>query len=857
MLGTSVICSLSLALLVYFSKFSQCYASVHTPNDVDSLGTRLPESYYNKESEAESDIGVLRNRIVHSFMPSTPIATLQLLNSTLLWTDTMLPNGTWADVDYHPAPVASLRNTWPPLQHVLRLASMATCYASKNMSHCYRRQTVFDIIVRGLEFWFQANLTNSFNWYQNEISVPIGVGQTCVLLASTEDIMQDAPSRKNGTEMSRKVPPALLEDCIRTATRADWNHNPPGMTNVTGANLVWMATAHVYQGILAENQSSISTAVNRIFGQLYITKNHTAGFKEDGSFFQHDHGQTKGGILVGPFGQLYNGGYGAGFTEYMINWVLLTNGTVFELDPMFASLLSRFLLAQNTVIVGSVMPHWDISVIGRELARPNHRVSLTAQQLRSLATLPVLSADARHAVLSLAHRLEGVTSGRLASTASTTHTVRAFWKADYIVSTWRNGYTHTLRMFSDRTLNTECIAEENKLGKHMGAGALYTYHSGAEYNNSFPLWDWQLVPGTTVVRDGNSTCMEVPSKDSNFPPSNNSCWVNCPTTYASGETSRVGVLASAGNESGMAMFDFVTPRMWANRIRFRKSWFFDNGGVMVLGSGIERLDTTPAHLHPLTTALEQRWLVGDVVLGLTRDGRHTTRTQHMPPNASITLPAADGGTPLGTDGERVLWIAHDGTVLVLGAIAGAGTISPATVTVSTEHKRGDWAAIGVANGIMGGNVFAVHLTHADSARGGAAGLAYAMLTGVSADDAARAAALRASLVLSRSAAVHAVLQQNRTLAAAFFTAGAVAVDDWGIRLTAHQPCSVLLSLPSPLPVGRVAGRTVRGWATLSIADPTQSLQSATIAVTGRHAAGITIDLPQGEHAGSAAHVILQ
>ena len=31
-------------------------------------------------------------------------------------------------------------------------------------------------------------------------------------------------------------------------------------------------------------------------------------------------------------------------------------------------------------------------------------------------------------------------------------------------------FTTTLRMFSDRTLNTECIAHENRKGKHMGAG---------------------------------------------------------------------------------------------------------------------------------------------------------------------------------------------------------------------------------------------------------------------------------------------------------------------------------------------------------------------------------------------------
>jgi hypothetical protein len=71
------------------------------------------------------------------------------------------------------------------------------------------------------------------------------------------------------------------------------------MTNISGANMVWMATAHTYLGLLEANITDTAAAIRRIFSQLYETVGGTAGFKADGSYFQHDHGQSAGGKLVG------------------------------------------------------------------------------------------------------------------------------------------------------------------------------------------------------------------------------------------------------------------------------------------------------------------------------------------------------------------------------------------------------------------------------------------------------------------------------------------------------------------------------------------------------------------------------
>jgi hypothetical protein len=119
------------------------------------------------------------------------------------------------------------------------------------------------------------------------------------------------------------LPSALRVGCAKVMLQADWSVLPFGMSNITGANLVWMATSRVYRGLLLNNATEVHVATNRIFAELYTTTGPGPGVKEDGSYFQHCNPHTKGGIQIGPFGQLYNGGYGAGFTQYMVDWCKL------------------------------------------------------------------------------------------------------------------------------------------------------------------------------------------------------------------------------------------------------------------------------------------------------------------------------------------------------------------------------------------------------------------------------------------------------------------------------------------------------------------------------------------------------
>lgn len=77
----------------------------------------------------------------------------------------------------------------------------------------------------------------------------------------------------------------------------------------------------------------------------------------------------------------------------------------------------------------------------------------------------------------------------------------------------RPGYYASVRMFSNRTLNTECVNSENLQGRDLADGVTNVYLSGKEYEDVYAVWDWQLIPGTLEHRTGTTyTCAGVSLK---------------------------------------------------------------------------------------------------------------------------------------------------------------------------------------------------------------------------------------------------------------------------------------------------------------------------------------------------------
>ena len=76
-----------------------------------------------------------------------------------------------------------------------------------------------------------------------------------------------------------------------------------------------------------------------------------------------------------------------------------------------------------------------------------------------------------------------------------------FFSSDYVAH-HRPTFFASVRMFSNRSINTECVNSENLQGRDLADAVLNVYMSGREYENVYPVWQWHRVPGTTEHQTG-------------------------------------------------------------------------------------------------------------------------------------------------------------------------------------------------------------------------------------------------------------------------------------------------------------------------------------------------------------------
>ena len=55
----------------------------------------------------------------------------------------------------------------------------------------------------------------------------------------------------------------------------------------------------------------------------------------------------------------------------------------------------------------------------------------------------------------------------------------------------QRAFTVTVKLTSNRTMNTECIARENRRGRHLGQGTIFVYRRGDEMHDLAPVLDWK------------------------------------------------------------------------------------------------------------------------------------------------------------------------------------------------------------------------------------------------------------------------------------------------------------------------------------------------------------------------------
>ncbi|KAI8380649.1 polysaccharide lyase family 8 protein [Choanephora cucurbitarum] len=555
-------------------------------------------------------------------------------------------NGTWSDVDYT-AGCSARRANWPAQQHFARILTLASQYKSNNDTQ------YLPIISKAMDYWFshnyqpdtcldQGGLTNSTcpcgtpgfwntNWFGQMILLPRLVSNTCLLLKPN----LSATQLSNCTQVIQRVYDRIDSYVI-------------GIGPMTGANMLDAATAVLNLGILTDNQTTVSQALDRYYSQTQVIPETGAdGIKQDGSYLQHG-------------AQLYNGNYGKDFINSVVVLYSQTANTTFapplSSQQAFQTLLegTEWMIVANTTNSSLL---WEYSAIGRMVSfkasdkQASGGVAINMTRVIQ-ATSSWANASAIHEVVQRLTGLQNQTysgQGRLMGTC-------AFPASDYLVH--RNAsYVTTLKMFSRRTSNSECNNNQNPFGFHLSDGAIYNYIDGDEYIDSFAAWDWNLVPGTTV--DYGATPLE------------------CNFTQYYGNTTFVGSLSA--NAGGVAVMHYLNPM--TGTLSWEKTFYFFRGFYVVQINSIQQSSGAS-----VITTLDQSNLKGDVYV-----------------NGQLLSTDSFANQ----DEQWHVW--HN---RVLYSIVNQTTPSRHLLKVNTAaHAVNDWATIGISQGQATQRLFTATVEH--------------------------------------------------------------------------------------------------------------------------------------------------
>ncbi|KAI0043192.1 polysaccharide lyase family 8 protein [Auriscalpium vulgare] len=525
-------------------------------------------------SDVSLDIQTITQRRLSTIVGATTGATsvsnwLTSLNST---------TGQWPDVDYTTGCPAQT-GSWPAQQHWSRITTFSAAWHGglKNAAQWVQNTQLRAAIALAMGFWFDNDFTDpgcldsggtdvcpcgtpglwNTNWFSNIILIPGFVGEVCLLLGESLTVSE-------------------LANCTHITGRAyaTFESGINGVSSITGSNTLDIASVGIDMALLTVNSSVIGDAFSRVHSEVIVENAvKSDGIRADGSFGQHA-------------GILYNGNYGKDYSNDVLDLDIEAGGTAFAAGQASQDAFNIlwqsniWMIFRNTV---TNVLHWDFSVLGRFISLPVADDQATENLKTNLTQLQALGQEWDSAALNEAFALlslntSDANSGNLEGN-------KMFFDNDYMVQRGP-GYVTTLKMYSTRTVNSECLNDQNPFGFHLSDGTLYTHLVGNEYEDIFAAWDWNLIPGTTV--DYAATPL------------------SCSAVQHTGTQPFVG--GASDGSIGIAAMRYETPT--TKTLNWRKTWFFlpdERQYVM-----IARISSTTG--APVFSVLDQRLHSGEVLV---------------------------------------------------------------------------------------------------------------------------------------------------------------------------------------------------------------------------------------------------
>ncbi len=321
---------------------------------------------------------------------------------------------------------------------------------------------------------------------------------------------------------------------------------------MSGQNKVWLSNNVMLRSLLLRKKDSVAVASKAIQSELKIAKG--VGVKPDWSY--HEHGA-----------QLQFGNYGLSYLEDMIKTYTFLNNTPFQFEKDKIQFLRNIILeGQQWILYNN---SYDTNACGRQLF-PNEQLQKANRLKECIQKMKVLDK-------------EFTKPYNVALNSKNLSGNKHFWKSDFQVHR-RKDFYFSVKMSSKRVVGTESVNQENVQGYYMGDGVALLSTNAKEYENVFPFWDWKKLPGTTIIQDKKPLPV---------------------IKFKQFKTNSTFVGGVSNGKNGIAVMDY-------NRdgLKAKKSWFLFDDKIVCLGSDISANTN-----HPVTTAINQSFLKGNVIVG--------------------------------------------------------------------------------------------------------------------------------------------------------------------------------------------------------------------------------------------------
>jgi chondroitin AC lyase len=654
-------------------------------------------------------------------------------------------DGTWPGIDYDDVS----RTGFQHRQHLLNLRDLARAFRHPD-SRFHGDGELRETILRAFDFWIENDFIAD-NWWHNEMGTP--------------DLLSDALLL-----MDAELTGHRREEGARIAGRA----NLQGFGARPGGDLIQIAGIMGKRALFERDVEGFEEAVEAMIGEVRITTGR--GMQPDLSL-QHRTDRVTSTLT-------YGSGYAASFVRYAGK----LQGTRFAFPEETLRLLVDFYLdGYHQSMAHGRYP--DPPQLNRGITRRS------ALRARSPATPEALAAvtDYRHEELT---HLAAVRRGEQEPAFSFN---KFFWSSEYL-SHQRPQYFASVRMFSSRNHSVEVpYNEEGLLNHHLADGANFILRTGEEYRDIFPAFDWQKIPGATVV--------QKPSL-----PSPNAIQQRGLTDFVGGVTDGL---------YGVAAFDFRSP---LDPLAARKAWFFFDDEFVALGAGI-----TSDSGRPVVTTLNQSLLKGPVA---------------VPGESSPRLPDQGEHSVAGTT-----WVWHDDIAYLFPSSAEVRTTNRSASGTWRHINRQSWAT----DEEIVHDVFTLWIDHGTNPS--SADYAYIVVPGIELDNVTEYEDRSPISILANTPEIQAVTHQDLQLTQIVFYEPGELETTSGVPIAVDKPSLVMLRTSGDHITQISVADPTRNHATLNL-HTTARIEGSGDQWTARwdperERSEIRIHLPEKEYAGQS------